>query len=75
MNTTVGPLQEAVEPVAKQKSEIKRWQQTLVAIESAAQGNVVDAAKVHRWLESWGSEHELEAPVIKNKGLNEPVSC
>lgn len=75
MNTTDVPLQGAAKPVAKQKIERERWQQTLQALDSAAKGNVVDAAKVHRWLESWGSEHELEAPVIKNKGLNEPVSC
>lgn len=48
--------------VEKQKFEKMRWQQTLEAMESAAQGNVIAADEVHTWLESWGTEDELEAP-------------
>lgn len=48
--------------VAKQKLEQTRWNQTLEAMESAAQGKVMEADEVHNWLESWGTDHELEAP-------------
>ena len=48
--------------VAKQKLEQTRWNQTLEAMESAAQGKVIEADEVHTWLESWGTNHEREAP-------------
>lgn len=50
------------EYIDKQKLEQDRWQQTLDAMASAAQGNVVDASDVHRWLNSWGTEHEQDTP-------------
>lgn len=48
--------------IAKQHSEQARWQQTLAAMASAADGKVVDAGEVHNWLDSWGTEHEQDAP-------------
>lgn len=50
------------EYIDKQKLEQERWNQTLEAMESAAQGKVVDAREVHSWLDSWGTEHEQDAP-------------
>lgn len=50
------------EYIAKQKLEQDRWRQTLEAMESAAQGKVVDAGQVHDWLNSWGSANELNPP-------------
>ena len=50
------------EYIDKQQLEQQRWQQTLDAMESVAQGKVVDASEVHRWLSSWGTDHELDAP-------------
>ncbi|MCK9506368.1 MAG: ribbon-helix-helix protein, CopG family [Porticoccaceae bacterium] len=50
------------EYLEKQQLEQQRWHQTLEAMESAAQGKVVDASKVHTWLKSWGTENEQEAP-------------
>lgn len=50
------------EYIEKQQLEQDRWQQTLDAMESAAQGKVVDASEVHSWLNSWGTEHEQDAP-------------
>lgn len=50
------------EYIAKQQVEQKRWKQTLEAMESAAQGKVVDASEVHNWLNSWGTENEQDAP-------------
>ncbi|KUM52576.1 CopG family ribbon-helix-helix protein [Rheinheimera sp. EpRS3] len=48
--------------IAKQHSEQARWQQTLTAMASAADGKVVDAGEVHNWLDSWGTEYEQDAP-------------
>lgn len=53
------------EYIAKQQLEFERWQQTLEAMESAAQGRVVDASEVHSWLNSWGTENEKDAPRSK----------
>ena len=50
------------EYIARQQLEQERWQQTLEAMESAAQGKVVDASEVHSWLNSWGAENEQHAP-------------
>ena len=53
------------EYIAKQKLEQERLQQTLDAMESAAQGRVAEASDVHDWLSSWGTENEKDAPVPK----------
>lgn len=50
------------EYIAKQQLEQQRWRQTLEAMESVAQGKVVDASEVHAWLNSWGTENERGAP-------------
>lgn len=50
------------EYIEKQQLEQDRWQQTLNAMESAAQGKVIDASEVHSWLNSWGTEHEQDGP-------------
>lgn len=46
----------------EQQLEQERWKQTLEAMESAAQGKVIDASEVHGWLNSWGTENEQDAP-------------
>lgn len=50
------------EYIEKHRIEQERWQQTLEAMESAAQGRVVEADEVHAWLASWGTENEQAAP-------------
>lgn len=50
------------EYIERQQLEQERWKQTLEAMESAAQGKVVDASEVHSWLNSWGTENEQDAP-------------
>ncbi len=50
------------EYIDKQQLEQDRWKQTLDAMESAAQGKVVDASEVHSWLNSWGTDNEQDAP-------------
>ena len=51
------------EYIEKQQLEQDRWQQTLDAMESAAQGKVVDASEVHSWLNSWGTEQDRKSVV------------
>jgi predicted transcriptional regulator len=48
--------------IQRQELEQVRWQQTLRAMESVAQGKVVSAEAVHTWLRSWGSDSELPPP-------------
>lgn len=57
--------QALVEYLEKQQLEQERWQQTLEAMESAAQGKVVAGEEVHEWLKSWGSKDELDAPKVR----------
>lgn len=54
------------EYIEKQQREQERWTQTLNAMESAVQGKLVDASAVHSWLNSWGTEDELDAPEAGN---------
>ena len=51
--------------MSKNTSHKTLKQQTLVAAESALQGKVISAYEVHKWLNSWGTENELEAPILK----------
>lgn len=48
--------------IASQQQEEQRWQETLIALNSVQNGQIVDADQVHDWLDSWGTEHELPAP-------------
>lgn len=57
--------QALTEYINKQQLEQERWQQTLDAMESAIEGKVVAADEVHRWLHSWGTQNELDAPEHK----------
>lgn len=42
--------------------ELRRWQETEEALESARNGRVVAAEDVHEWLDSWGDEAEKAPP-------------
>lgn len=46
----------------RQELEQDRWKETLQAMESVAQGNVVSGEAVNAWLKSWGSSEELPPP-------------
>ncbi len=48
--------------IEKNDQEAKRWQDTLIAINSVNNGQTVSADKVQDWLESWGDENELKSP-------------
>lgn len=40
-----------------------RKAQTLEALESVKSGHLIDEAQVHDWLDSWGTDNELDPPV------------
>lgn len=48
--------------IQRQEQELARWQETLKAMESVAQGKVVSGESVHTWLRSWGGSDELPPP-------------
>jgi len=48
----------------RQALEQNRWQETLQAMESVAQGKVVSGEAVNTWLQSWGSSNELPPPKV-----------
>lgn len=48
--------------VARQQLGQARWQDTLIAMESVALGEVVSGQAVHEWLGSWGKADELAPP-------------
>jgi predicted transcriptional regulator len=52
------------EYVERQQQEQSRWQETLKAMESVAQGKVVSGEAMHAWLRSWGEATELPPPKI-----------
>ena len=52
------------EVIQRQEQDQARWQETLEAMESVAQGKVVSGEAVHTWLRSWGSSDELPPPKV-----------
>jgi predicted transcriptional regulator len=57
-------INEAVkEYISRQESESTKWKETLEAITSVKNGDVVDGEKVHTWMKSWGEESEQKPPV------------
>ena len=48
--------------VDRQELEQHRWAETLLSLESVAQGKVVAGQDVHTWLASWGTPNELGPP-------------
>ena len=48
--------------VTRQESEQARWNETLAAMESVANGNVVSGQAVDAWLASWGTPDESAPP-------------
>lgn len=61
-------INEAIrEFAARQEIEQQRWNETLVALDSVAQGKVVSGEVVHAWLRSWGTDTELPPPKIDDQ--------
>ena len=48
----------------RQESEKTRWEETLNAMESVAQGRLVSGDAVHDLLQTWGSEGEQQPPTV-----------
>ncbi|MCU7958343.1 MAG: ribbon-helix-helix protein, CopG family [gamma proteobacterium symbiont of Bathyaustriella thionipta] len=57
-------INQAVKEFLERKSvDEQRWKETLEAIDSVKSGRSIDEKDVNEWLDSWGSENELEPPI------------
>ncbi len=54
--------QAVAEFISRQAMEKQRWQDTLEALESVKNNQLIDAKSVEKWMDSWGSEDELPTP-------------
>ncbi len=50
--------------LARESLAEQRWVETLDAIDSVKSGKLVDEKEVNDWLDSWGSENELDPPEV-----------
>jgi predicted transcriptional regulator len=50
--------------IERQELEQIRWQETLDAMESVANGHVISGEAVHAWLRSWGTKEEVVPPRV-----------
>jgi predicted transcriptional regulator len=50
------------EYLGRKQTEKQRWVETLEALDSVKLGQLVDGDTVDTWLESWGTDNELEPP-------------
>jgi len=48
--------------LARNSLEEQQWVETLEAIDSVKSGKLIEEKEVNDWLESWGTENELEPP-------------
>jgi predicted transcriptional regulator len=48
--------------LARNSLEEQRWVETLEAIDSVKSRKLIEEKAVNDWLESWGTENELEPP-------------
>ena len=52
------------EYIEKNQQETKRWEDTLIALESVKKGQAFKEDDINGWLESWGSDTELKTPKL-----------
>jgi predicted transcriptional regulator len=58
-------INKAIEEFLDRKAvEESRWKETLEAIDSVKSGRVIDENEVNIWLNSWGTDQELEPPLV-----------
>ena len=50
--------------IDRKSTDEKRWSETLEAIDSVKAGKLVNEDEVNAWLNSWGSDDELNPPKI-----------
>ncbi len=56
-------INEAIrEYLEKNRIESKRWEDTLLALNSIKEGHEIPSEDVEKWLKSWGSDNELKPP-------------
>jgi predicted transcriptional regulator len=59
------PINQAIkEFLARKLLEEQRWVETLEAIDSVKSGELIEEKEVNNWLESWGTDKELEPPSL-----------
>ena len=59
-------INEAVaEYILKDNAESQKWIETLEGLEDIKNGRIVDGEEVLAWIESWGTENELDMPKVK----------
>ena len=52
------------EYIEKNHQETKRWEDTLIALESVKKGTGFIEDDINSWLESWGTDTELKTPKL-----------
>ena len=58
-------INQAIKEFLERKAlDEQRWSETISAIDSVKSGKTIDAEAVNDWLDSWGSENEVEPPKI-----------
>jgi len=58
-------INQAIKEFLERKSVAeKRWSETLEAIDSVKSGNLVNEEEVNIWLDSWGTDDELNPPKV-----------
>lgn len=50
--------------IARKALDEARWDETLEALDSVKSNRLIEEQNVNEWLESWGSENELNPPKI-----------
>lgn len=52
------------EYIEKNQQETKRWEETLIALESVKNGQGIPEENVDLWLGSWGTDTEMKPPEL-----------
>lgn len=52
------------EYLSRHKSDSIKWRDTLEAIDSIENSEVIEGDKVHAWLNSWGTKNEKKPPLL-----------
>jgi len=50
--------------IARRALDEARWNETLEALDSVKSNKLIEEQSVNEWLESWGSDNELNPPKI-----------
>lgn len=51
--------------VARHEEQVKRHEETLLAVESIEAGRYIEGDEVFAWMDSWGTEAETDVPECK----------